>query len=126
MDKHTCSLVAYLNVVNETSLALVLGSCCFNSSEPPVKFVGSNTAANLTYQKRHPSPEHRLMPVRLVSSCHVFARESSAHNGVIMVLHTSTAQSDVVETRSVSSLSTEKKMTVNDLCNHMTAWDPLM
>lgn len=64
-----------------------------------------------TYRIMHHSPEHRLMPVGFVSSCHILSCQPSTHDGMIVVLHTSTPQSDVIETCSISSLRGKKKMT---------------
>lgn len=49
------------------------------------------------------------MPVWLVGSCHVLSCESSAHDGVIVVLHSSAAQSDVIETGGISCLKPDRR-----------------
>lgn len=69
-----------------------------------------------TYRIMHHSPEHRLMPVGFVSSCHILSCQPSTHDGMIVVLHTSTPQPDVIETCSISSLR-EKKRPVIDFFN---------
>ena len=42
-------------------------------------------------------PEHGLVPVGLGGAGHVFSHQAAAHHGVVVVLHTSPAQFDVVE-----------------------------
>lgn len=44
------------------------------------------------------------MPVGFVGSGHVLSSQSPAHDGVVVVLHSPAAQSDVIETRSISCL----------------------
>lgn len=63
------------------------------------------------------------MPVGFVSASHVLPCESPTHNSVIVVLHTSTPQSDVIETGSISSLRTGGKGdTVIDLYRKQITW----
>lgn len=49
-------------------------------------------------------PEHRLMYICLLETCHVLAGQATADNGMVMMFNTSAAQVRIVETRCITSL----------------------
>lgn len=72
-------------------------------------------------------PEHGLVPVWFVGSCHILSSQSATDHSMIMMLHTPSAQFDVIETRSISRLEcacssiiyrVSKQEPIQCLCNN--------
>lgn len=54
-------------------------------------------------------PKHRLVPVRLFGSCHVFTSKFTADHSMIVMFNPSSSEVDIIKARGISCLIRETK-----------------